>query len=515
MKIDLKGIASALTFLILATPALAAENLLNNPGFEEPLNPEAGPFFDIPGWFDLGPASGNKAILGSPIVGAFEGDNAVEQSSVNGSPITFIFQRLFNNPKLTASPGEEFYASVRVLREVAPVNDELNDALLGLAFFDALGTADGRIDDMAPSSFSKGELGVCPYPGVNDSFNDKDNLNTWQLMQAQGVAAAKEDILIDCVIKAPEDAAEVGFFLFQRNLTGSAAPIWFDDAILVRLDPDDDEDRIENGVDSDPINDSVDFSDGTTSGSIVPPIDPEAKRTLGIDDAADPLDGVRIVSDPGNGSPARVRVCDSSATLSIRPNSDVVVTCGSVILAVAPGSEPVDMIVEFEGEEATFTVPQTVTLTYEPEDQTVAVESSSTEPEPVILTVGETTVPLYPTSVPGFPVAIDVKPGSYPNCFNISSNGVIPVAILGSDLVNVSEVDPNTLVFGGGGVRVRGSGQPSCGSEDANLDGFVDLVCHFEDDPEYWSEGASSAALSGELYDGTVISGSDLICIVP
>lgn len=498
----------------VTSPARAAEYLLNNPGFEElPVDPNPYNPFGIPGWFNISAVLGNNAIVGTPAVGAQQGNYALELSLNNPAPenpITFVFQRLFVNPNLTASPGEEFYASVRVLRETAPANDALSDALLGIAFFDGGGTADGRIDDMAPSSISKGEPGECPFPGINAVFDDTDNLNTWQQLQSQGVAASMEEIIIDCVVKAPEDATEVGLFLFQRNLTGSPAPIWFDNVILARLEPDDDGDRLENGVDSDPLNVSVDFSDGTTSGSIVA----DADGILGIDDAPEVVDGVRITSDSGSGAAARVRVCDSSATLSIRPGTDVVTTCGSVILAVAPDSEPVIMEIEFDGEPATIEVPPEITITYKPETGSLAVESSSNNPEPVILTVGETTVSVYPTSIPGFPISIDVKPGGYPNCFNINGKGLIPVAIFGSDLLDVSDVDQTTLNFGGLNLRVKGSGSSSCGQEDSNIDGYLDLVCHFEDDPSLWNPGVTSATLSGELYDGTVISGSDSICIV-
>jgi hypothetical protein len=495
-------------------------NILNNPGFEElPIveNYQSN-VIGIPGWFNVG-AGQNNAVIGAPSIGAIEGEYALQlsfndpnidpENPENNNNVQFVFQQLFLNERLAAIPGEEYYASVRVLRETAPENDALSVGLLGLAFFDDL--IFPEIADMAPASISKGEIGLCPYPGINATFDGTESLNAWLQLQAQGVAASADDVLVACTFKVPSDVEGVGLFLFNINDTGAPAPIWFDDVILARLEPDDDKDRIENGVDSDPLNISVDFSDGTTSGSIVS--DPDG--ILGIDDALEAPDGVRIVSDPGNAAPARVRVCDSSATLSIRPNSDVVATCGSVILAVATGSEPVVVEIDFNGEPATIEVPPEVTITYEPEDQTLAVESTSEDPEPVVLTVGDTTVPVFPTSVPGFPVAIDVKPGEYPNCFNINSNGAIPVAILGSDLLDVFEVDPNSLSFGGGTVRVRGSDRPLCGTEDTNLDGFDDLVCQFEDDPTFWSEGVSRADLLGELYDGTVITGSDSICIVP
>ncbi len=46
-------------------------------------------------------------------------------------------------------------------------------------------------------------------------------------------------------------------------------------------------------------------------------------------------------------------------------------------------------------------------------------------------------------------VDIDIKPGSDPNSINLKSKGVIPVAILGSAIFDVTYVDVTTLVFAG------------------------------------------------------------------
>lgn len=46
-------------------------------------------------------------------------------------------------------------------------------------------------------------------------------------------------------------------------------------------------------------------------------------------------------------------------------------------------------------------------------------------------------------------VNTDINSGSDPNCFNFSSHGVIPVAILGSDTFDVLDIDTSTLFFAG------------------------------------------------------------------
>ena len=112
-------------------------------------------------------------------------------------------------------------------------------------------------------------------------------------------------------------------------------------------------------------------------------------------------------------------------------------------------------------------------------------------------------------------VAIDVKPGSDDNCINIDGHGVIPVAILGADNFSVDDIDIDTLSFQGLAVRVRGNKGPLCSTEYSNDDSYLDMVCHFEDNPDEWLEGTSTGTLTGNLLDGTPIEGTDSICIVP
>jgi hypothetical protein len=112
-------------------------------------------------------------------------------------------------------------------------------------------------------------------------------------------------------------------------------------------------------------------------------------------------------------------------------------------------------------------------------------------------------------------VGIDIKPGSYPNSFNINGNGVIPVAVLGSEAFDVTEIDVSTLSFAGLDVRVKGNGEPQCSIKDTNGDGYDDLVCQFIDDPDNWIPGDGTATLTGQLNDGTVFHGTDSINVVP
>jgi phosphonate transport system substrate-binding protein len=125
------------------------------------------------------------------------------------------------------------------------------------------------------------------------------------------------------------------------------------------------------------------------------------------------------------------------------------------------------------------------------------------------------------------PVAIDLKPGSYPNSLNINGHGAIPVAVLGSSDFDVTQIDMATLEFAGLEVKANKKGEVQCSFEDVSgdftyldgaPDGYLDLVCHFLDDLDRWSPDNGTATLTGSLlpeYGGTVFAGSDEYRLVP
>nr|NIP55713.1 hypothetical protein [Phycisphaerae bacterium]NIU12016.1 hypothetical protein [Phycisphaerae bacterium]NIW11431.1 hypothetical protein [Gammaproteobacteria bacterium]NIW96206.1 hypothetical protein [Phycisphaerae bacterium]NIX02206.1 hypothetical protein [Phycisphaerae bacterium] len=113
-------------------------------------------------------------------------------------------------------------------------------------------------------------------------------------------------------------------------------------------------------------------------------------------------------------------------------------------------------------------------------------------------------------------VAIDIKPGSDPNCFNNNGKGAVPVAVFGSEELNVADIDPATLTLEGMPVKSVGKkGRLLAHFEDVDLDGYVDLVVQFQDVDGTFSPESVEAMLEGSLYDGTAIYGYDAVCTVP
>jgi hypothetical protein len=115
-------------------------------------------------------------------------------------------------------------------------------------------------------------------------------------------------------------------------------------------------------------------------------------------------------------------------------------------------------------------------------------------------------------------VDIDIKPWSDPNSINLKSKGVVPVAFLGSAIFDVTTVDVNTLVFGPGSAEpAHDLTDPIVYADhlqDVNLDGFMDLVCHFKTQELGLVKGDTDATLTGETNDGVIVYGTDSVNIV-
>lgn len=113
----------------------------------------------------------------------------------------------------------------------------------------------------------------------------------------------------------------------------------------------------------------------------------------------------------------------------------------------------------------------------------------------------------YAGAVP-LEVEVDIKPGSYPNSINPRSRGVIPVAILGSETFDATDIDVSTLAFGPGGASIA---HLHGHLQDVNYDGIIDLVTHYQTQDTGIACGDESATLTGETLDGQSIEGTDSI----
>ena len=124
-------------------------------------------------------------------------------------------------------------------------------------------------------------------------------------------------------------------------------------------------------------------------------------------------------------------------------------------------------------------------------------------------------------------VSVDIKPQTCPNPVNVKSKGILPVAILGSDVLDVNDIDLDTILLEGV-APLRGSYEDvaspvidgtECACTLEGADGYVDLSLKFDSqailsvlgevaDNEVWM-----LYLTGYLKDGTPIEGADCIII--
>jgi hypothetical protein len=130
--------------------------------------------------------------------------------------------------------------------------------------------------------------------------------------------------------------------------------------------------------------------------------------------------------------------------------------------------------------------------------------------------------------------SVDIKPRSCPNPFKRGKNGVLPAAILGSDTLDVADIDPTTIELSGPAgtaAPVRWSIEDvsapdefpepellgDCGTD--GPDGFNDLTLKFDAAEVQEALGPVSkgdvviVTISGETTGGASVSGVDVVWI--
>jgi len=112
-------------------------------------------------------------------------------------------------------------------------------------------------------------------------------------------------------------------------------------------------------------------------------------------------------------------------------------------------------------------------------------------------------------------VAIDIKPGAYPNTVNLGSGGAVPVAILSSESFDATTVDPLSVTLAGSYVRLKGKGTPMASFEDVNKDGLLDLLVHVDTEALDLTDTSTEAVLEGKTFSGRRIKGTDTVKVIP
>ena len=125
---------------------------------------------------------------------------------------------------------------------------------------------------------------------------------------------------------------------------------------------------------------------------------------------------------------------------------------------------------------------------------------------------------------PVIEVSVDIKPMSWPNPLNVRSRGVLPVAILGTEDFDVTQVDPATILLEGiAPLRWALEDVGTAGDPLAGPDGFTDLTLKFGTQQIVAALGLVNDGdivvlhLTGNLKaesGGTPIEGEDVVRII-
>ena len=116
---------------------------------------------------------------------------------------------------------------------------------------------------------------------------------------------------------------------------------------------------------------------------------------------------------------------------------------------------------------------------------------------------------------PSSSMQVDIIPDSEINTISARAARAIPVAILGSGLLDVVSINPRTITLEGVDVMLVGKSDKSlCKKVDVNNDGYLDLLCDVRTTGFRVKPGNYTIRLKAETYDKTTLRGEDYLRIV-
>jgi len=272
---------------------------------------------------------------------------------------------------------------------------------------------------------------------------------------------------------------------------------------VVKPNTDSDGDGISAAVDTLPDIFSNNFDDGQTYGTILDRGDPSLKLKI-YDDAYPNGVIVHATNVLGHGS-AVVSVCGGAGVFTITAGDKIQVLCGSVTVKVLSGVVGCEFQ-SSDGVLATADLEVNQGLSFDPEKFAFAAPPTNTSAIPV--TINNEVIPVGIGSTKKI-VGIDIRPNNY----NSNDAGVLPVAILGSETLDVKLISPESLVLQGLTVKVTGKKDPRylVQFSDVNGDGITDALVKFEDNGKWIPVEGDHALLTGKLKNGLEIEGMDIV----
>ncbi len=118
------------------------------------------------------------------------------------------------------------------------------------------------------------------------------------------------------------------------------------------------------------------------------------------------------------------------------------------------------------------------------------------------------------TTSSSIPISIDVRPFTIADRIPLNAGGVLPVALLGTEELDVLSVDATTLAFGPAGgpftapIHDLGiEGVLTDHLKDLDLDGRLDLVTHYRIADLEFEDGDEFGCMTGFTQEGLALEG--------
>ena len=146
----------------------------------------------------------------------------------------------------------------------------------------------------------------------------------------------------------------------------------------ISIDPvDSDGDGIYDSLDTNVFTYSNDFTDATTTGSIIS----RGDQYVSVKDATSTSEGVVLAAQLNSGAtssiPATVSVCNNTASITLTDGDVVILTCGSVTLDVRAGEVEAELVAD-DGSLSSVRVSVGNTMTFHPTENTISAAPGNT-----------------------------------------------------------------------------------------------------------------------------------------
>jgi hypothetical protein len=196
---------------------------------------------------------------------------------------------------------------------------------------------------------------------------------------------------------------------------------------------------------------------------------------------------------------------------SFSNSGELLFTSNGVFVNVVHGSVSMDFMV-YGGALVTLAVNAGNSVEFVPESFTITSSVSNTNR--VIVLIDGVRFFVHPGECTRI-VEIDIMPVNESYCLKQNTHSMIPVVIFGSAFLDVRSIELSSLLLQGPAANMEGEVNNLAVVTHVNDDEYPDIVVEFDANNACQSTGFSNATLRGNLSDGTIINGMDIICIAP